>query len=471
MYEILKQVKSANPAFYKELVLDLLYSQPCSQASYQYLRYLYQITNGAFNQEVQQLYSLFRPKQTFPIKDGILWQSSPEAIDNAVKSIKDDGIYIFPVNLDRPLLDEIYNYSMNLQVTDWEGQNSFKASEIVEHAQHSKFSKARYSFNISDLIACKAFQKIVFDPSLLFLSQEYLSCFPILDNICMWFSMPLQSSEIREQELTMSAQKFHYDLDRIKFIKFFIYLNHIDPTNGPFTYIKGSHHFKPKNFRDGRYENTEIDEFYHPSRKVEVTGDAGTIIACDTSGFHKGKPLERGFRLILQLEYAVSLFGTKSPFKPIEIDKKNFDFGDRFERYKKCYSVLFHLVDRQVAAQPKQKEDKPKKHFSGAPYENITYISSNNLNKYYSRYVLSRQFKWFPKPILNSSSKRIFTIGSCFANELRAYLDRQGGYITSPKIPLNTLEYFHPLSKEVTSWGEWDGSSNFQHYNTFSIRQ
>ena len=44
-------------------------------------------------------------------------------------------------------------------------------------------------------------------------------------------------------------------------------------------------------------------------RITEITGPRGTIIAADTCGLHKGKLVERGSRLILQLEFTNSLFG------------------------------------------------------------------------------------------------------------------------------------------------------------------
>lgn len=75
-----------------------------------------------------------------------------------------------------------------------------------------------------------------------------------------------------------------------------------------------------------------------------------------------------------------------------------------------------------------------------------------------------------PKPIFRTDST-IATMGSCFANELRAFLIQKGIGQLGPKIPEGALPLMHDASKEESSWGPWDGQSNLQWYNTFSIRQ
>jgi hypothetical protein len=42
---------------------------------------------------------------------------------------------------------------------------------------------------------------------------------------------------------------------------------------------------------------------------LEFHGPRGTIIAEDTRGFHKGKPIEGGDRLVLEFDFCDSLFG------------------------------------------------------------------------------------------------------------------------------------------------------------------
>ena len=90
-------------------------------------------------------------------------------------------------------------------------------------------------------------------------------------------------------------------MDRIKFLKFFFYLTDVGPDNGPHCYLRASHDRKPSALRRlDRITDEEILRHYGPERVVEVMGVRGTAAAVDTRGFHKGKPLTAGHRLIFQ---------------------------------------------------------------------------------------------------------------------------------------------------------------------------
>jgi hypothetical protein len=91
-------------------------------------------------------------------------------------------------------------------------------------------------------------------------------------------------------------------------------------------------------------------------------------------------------------------------------------------------------------------------------------------NEFYRDFVSSGEFRNKKKTLLYDGDT-VFTMGSCFANEIRAYLHTHQIADTRPQVPTTALPYFHDSSKEISSWGEWDGTSNLQFYNTFSIRQ
>ena len=124
----------------------------------------------------------------------------------------------------------------------------------------------------------------------------------------MWWSAPFKSNE--EKVRSKAAQLYHFDMDRIKFIKFFFYLSDVNTHNGPHCYIKSSHKNIPISLRrDGRFSDKEIFSEYPENYLVEITGQKGSILAVDTRGFHKGKPVEQGERLLLLIEFTNSLFG------------------------------------------------------------------------------------------------------------------------------------------------------------------
>jgi phytanoyl-CoA dioxygenase PhyH len=108
----------------------------------------------------------------------------------------------------------------------------------------------------------------------------------------------------------MAAQLFHYDFNRLNFLKVLIYLTDVDEHNGPHCYVRGSHRDKPDALlHDRRMTDEEINAHYPAEQISQVTGPAGTVLIADTLGFHKGQRLDSGERLLFHLEYSDSLAG------------------------------------------------------------------------------------------------------------------------------------------------------------------
>jgi hypothetical protein len=139
-------------------------------------------------------------------------------------------------------------------------------------------------------------------------ASRYLGSEPIFAGVKAWWSLPDPTAS--DAELSSAAQQFHFDYDYPAFVKFFVYLTDVGPNDGPFTYIEGTHRAKPR-WADGRRSDDELlDELGLGERQRSLTGPAGTLIAADTSGYHKGTPVRERPRLILEAEYAVSLLGS-----------------------------------------------------------------------------------------------------------------------------------------------------------------
>ena len=103
-------------------------------------------------------------------------------------------------------------------------------------------------------------------------------------------------------EVPSDSQRWHRDPGFYKICKVFLYLNDVDKETGPFTYLAGSqpggrwgraapHRFFGKGSYyppDGKVES-EIKKIGVPSEDLKIcTGEAGTVIFCDTMGLHKG---------------------------------------------------------------------------------------------------------------------------------------------------------------------------------------
>ena len=157
------------------------------------------------------------------------------------------------------------------------------------------------------------------------IASSYLRCDPILTSICSWVVVPINLGKSSEDIYSWTAQTYHYDMDWIKFIKFFINLNNVSELNGPFEYISGSHTNRLDSFyKQRRFDHLELEESGLDNKKVLALGDLGTCFAADTSGLHRdGRALE-GYRQVMQVEFAISTFGTgfKNFYKKHEISRK-----------------------------------------------------------------------------------------------------------------------------------------------------
>lgn len=163
----------------------------------------------------------------------------------------------------------------------------------------------KYALAERDAVAQPQVQALLADASLLQFARDYLGCEPVNDLVAMWWSAPGGAAASSE-----AAQLYHFDMDRPKFLKIFFYLSDVTPQTGPHCYIRASHRERPAPlWRDGRHADADVLRLHGADSEVEITGAAGTAIAVDTSGFHKGKPLAQGHRLILQLEYTCATFG------------------------------------------------------------------------------------------------------------------------------------------------------------------
>jgi hypothetical protein len=131
-----------------------------------------------------------------------------------------------------------------------------------------------------------------------------------------WFSFP---TYLEKNNLSTNAQMFHQDKEFTKFLKVFIYLSDVGEDSGPHRYVEGSHVDEAHTFGiafSDRIPDAEITRYYDASRIKTLLGPAGTITFGDTSCVHKGEPLVAGHRVMLQFEYAASLY--LSPVAPFE---------------------------------------------------------------------------------------------------------------------------------------------------------
>lgn len=94
---------------------------------------------------------------------------------------------------------------------------------------------------------------------------------------------------------------------------------------------------------------------------------------------------------------------------------------------------------------------------------------SLSVNTSWKRFALDRDITIKREKTFTRETS-FFTIGSCFANELRHALESRD-FTVLPKLNPAIKPLFPDSVKKGVSWGDWDERVHLQFYNSFSIRQ
>jgi len=300
---------------------------------------LFVLTNGRSNDFLSRLISFKKKKYTDIISTGVLGNLTPELTCKIAGKLERDGMYIFENELDEKTVRAIEEFARKEPASYLmvESKPKVKYSDNKINVDTEKPVSPRYEYGFEQIMKCKELESLVFDQSILAVAQEYLKCSPVLDLVAFWWSLPYEGKGKSE-----AAQMYHFDMDRIKFIKFFFYVTDVDTDTGPHCYVKGSNkRLPPALLKDGRIEDAEIEKAFSKNNMIEICGKKGTIMAVDTRGLHKGKPLNKGYRLLFQIEMANSMFGQY--YAPVTINSLNPHYQNIVKTYKRTYSQIFNF--------------------------------------------------------------------------------------------------------------------------------
>jgi hypothetical protein len=126
------------------------------------------------------------------------------------------------------------------------------------------------------------------NPRLLDVANAYLEMWSKLEYVDVWYTPPVGSQDRR------SSQQWHRDFNDRHLLKAFVYLVNVDEATGPFEYVPRS---APGGELAGLWPWRPLGDNYPPQedfakriddRAVAFTAPKGTIIFCNTSGFHRG---------------------------------------------------------------------------------------------------------------------------------------------------------------------------------------
>ena len=125
---------------------------------------------------------------------------------------------------------------------------------------------------------------------LLDIANGYLEMWSKLEYVDVWYSVPQPAAAER-----ISSQRWHRDYNDKHLLKVFLYLVDVDEDMGPFQYVAGSQPGGPYADAWGwqplgqNYPTEEELEAKIPAAAVQTfTGPAGTLLFCNTAGFHRG---------------------------------------------------------------------------------------------------------------------------------------------------------------------------------------
>ncbi len=223
----------------------------------------------------------------------------PAEIDTAVAGVRKRGFYVF---------NQVVGASIVTAIREYAERAPCKARGFdlpVSKYPRSAPLAGRYDIAEKVSLGCPEVQEFVSDPGMALIAQKYLEQPVMMDEVAFWWTTT-QHSEMAN----LNAQLFHQDRDRLSFLKFFVYLTDVSPDTGPHVYLSGSHRDIPRSLRgDGRKDDDAVRAAGLWGDVSEIAGPAGSLMAVDTIGLHKGKTPVGGDRLALEIEFATSLFG------------------------------------------------------------------------------------------------------------------------------------------------------------------
>ncbi|OAF18671.1 hypothetical protein AXW67_03945 [Bradyrhizobium neotropicale] len=158
------------------------------------------------------------------------------------------------------------------------------------------------------VLDCEAARRVQQDPLLLQIAQNYLGGEARVTATRLWWSFP--SKKAKDHDLHLASQdRFHFDLDDWRMIKYFFYIEAVDENSGPHVYVVGSHRqrFLRHQFTlVVGHPSEEIERTYGRETIVKLTGPAGFGFVEDPFGFHMGSLAKRTPRLVLEISFGVS---------------------------------------------------------------------------------------------------------------------------------------------------------------------
>ena len=297
---------------------------------------LFTASGGRTNDRLASMLSILHPPYRFPGSSGVLGDLHRSDLVRIQDQLEHDGYCVFEDCLPADFCNRIVQRTLQAECLVL-GDEMAAVPETVRARYDRRTATApKYLLTEDDTTDIREVQELLCDESLLQVAQSYLGAKPIFSGLSMWWSPP-----VKDQPDVEAAQLFHFDLERIRWLRYFIYLTDVDAESGPHCFIKGSHRtgaIPAEVLREGyaRQDDTRILQIYGADAYREFTARRGTIIAEDSRGFHKGLMPRGNDRLLLAFELSSSTFGANKRhfIRNIHVPR----FADFARKYPRVYS-------------------------------------------------------------------------------------------------------------------------------------
>jgi hypothetical protein len=166
-----------------------------------------------------------------------------------------------------------------------------------------EFVVRKYAYGV-DLGADDPWLRLGLNRRLLDIANAYLEMWAKLEYVDVWYTPPAGDGERR------SSQRWHRDFNDRHLLKAFLYLGNVDEDSGPFEYV-------PRSAPGGELEHLwpwrPLGDNYPPEdeltakvadRSVTFAAPKGTLILCNTAGFHRGGFARAKPRVLATVSYS-----------------------------------------------------------------------------------------------------------------------------------------------------------------------
>ncbi len=268
-----------------------------------------------------------------------LW-AEPGAFDRALASLRTDGYALCDVLMPDAMVDELSSYFASAPCTLTSDRPTGLAPGETVTVDFDNPLAEKYAVTTKATLASPTVRSLMLDQGLLRIAQAYLGSAPIIDILIAWYSFPAPDAS------SEAGQLYHFDLDRIRWLKAFLLLSDQDEETGAHMYVPGTQRDRGIDaslLRKGyaRLQDDEVAAHYPRETWKTMTGRRGVVLLEDTRGLHKGMPLTRDHRLMLQFEYAQSMFGHPAGLAAAELDPVDDPHWDQMrERYPLVFTNL-----------------------------------------------------------------------------------------------------------------------------------